>query len=329
MFAATGEKGTIYRITPDGKGEVFYKTKATNVVSLAFDAAGNLLAATESPGRVFRIDPKGKAFVLLDSPYREIRVAARREDGSIFAAAVAGSEPAGAAESGEATTTPQPQKSAPVPTVSTEITSISIVDIGAAADKPAPRVTPRVAKGAVYRIAPDGVWDVIWESEDDTPYDVAFDGQERVLVATGSKGKIFRVAGDPPQVTLVARAGGQQVTPFLRTSRGETWYATANPGKLFRFSSSRAETGWYESEVRDATTVSTWGTISWRAASPRARAWSCDPLGQQRQARRDLERLVGAVCRRRRASRSRARRRATCSGRRRWPARGPARCSRR
>ncbi len=268
LYVATGERGTIHRVAPDGKGEVFYRTKATNVVSLAFDAAGNLLATTEAPGRVFRIDPKGKGFVLLDSPYREIRSLRVREDGSIFAAAVAGSEPAGAAESGEATTTPQPQKSAPVPTVTTEVTSIAILDIGAAADKPAPRVTPRVAKGAVYRIASDGVWDVIWESEEDTPYDVAFEDRNAVLVATGSKGKVYRVAGDPPQVSLVARAGGQQVTRFLQTSRGETWYATSNPGKVFRFSSSRAETGWFESEVRDATTVSSWGTISWRAAVP-------------------------------------------------------------
>ena len=32
VFAATGEKGNIYRITPDGKGSLFYKTNTTNVV---------------------------------------------------------------------------------------------------------------------------------------------------------------------------------------------------------------------------------------------------------------------------------------------------------
>ena len=268
VYAATGERGVIYRIAPDGKGEVFYRTKSTNVVSLAFDDAGNLLAATEAPGRVFRIDPKGKGFVLLDSPYREVRSLRVREDGSIFAAAVAGSEASGAEGAEAVITPPQPAKPAPVPTVTTEVTSITILDVGAAADKPAPRVTPRVAKGAVYRIAPDGVWDVIWESQEDTPYDVAFEDKNAVLVATGSKGKVYRVSGDPPQVSLVARAGGQQVTRFLPTVRGETWYATSNPGKVFRFSSARAELGWFESEVRDATTVSSWGTISWRASIP-------------------------------------------------------------
>ena len=54
------------------QGQRFYKTSATNVVSLAVTKSGELIAGTESPGRVFRIDATGKAFVLLDSPYREI-----------------------------------------------------------------------------------------------------------------------------------------------------------------------------------------------------------------------------------------------------------------
>jgi len=41
--------------------------------------------------------------------------------------------------------------------------------------------------------------------------------------------------------------------------------ATANPGKLFRLSAARAARGTYESDVRDASTVASWGTISWRA----------------------------------------------------------------
>ena len=56
VFAATGDKGVIYKITPDGKGTRFYKTNAGNVVSLAFSPTGDLIAGTESPGRVFRID---------------------------------------------------------------------------------------------------------------------------------------------------------------------------------------------------------------------------------------------------------------------------------
>ena len=50
VFAATGDKGIIYKITPDGKGTPFYATKATHAMTLAFDRDGQLLAGTESPG---------------------------------------------------------------------------------------------------------------------------------------------------------------------------------------------------------------------------------------------------------------------------------------
>ena len=40
VFAATGDKGIIYRITPDGQGTRFYRTNAGNVVTLAFTTVG-------------------------------------------------------------------------------------------------------------------------------------------------------------------------------------------------------------------------------------------------------------------------------------------------
>jgi hypothetical protein len=58
------------------------------------------------------------------------------------------------------------------------------------------------------------------------------------------------------------------VTAFHRDSAGRLYYATANPGKLFRLSSERAPRGTYESETRDAQMVSTWGTISWHGTAP-------------------------------------------------------------
>ena len=269
VFAGTGEKGVIYKIAPDGKGAVFYRTRAGAVLSLSFDRSGNLLAATESPGRVFRIDPAGKGFVLLDSPYREIHQLRLDEQGVIYATAVNGSKDGTEAPATELSV-PEPSKTAaPVPTVTTEITSISVLDIGSTmGEKPATPRALRAAKGAVYRITPDGVWDTVWESQEDTPYDLALDGKGGVIIGTGTKGKIFHVAGDPPRITLVGRADAQQVTRFLPTAGAEMYYATSNPGKLFRLSARRAARGTIDSEVRDATTVSSWGTISWRATTP-------------------------------------------------------------
>jgi len=126
----------------------------------------------------------------------------------------------------------------------------------------------RSPKGAVYRIAPDGVWDQLWESRDDSPYDLTFDQSGALIVGTGNKGKVYRLEGDPLRPTLLARAPAQQVTAFHKDAGGRLYYATANPGKVFRLSSERAPRGTYESDPRDAQMVSTWGAISWRGTMP-------------------------------------------------------------
>ena len=266
VFAATGDKGVIYRITPDGKGVPFYRTNTTNVVSLAFSPAGDLLAGTESPGRVFRIDSSGKAFVLLDSPFREIHALRIAGDGTIYAAAVNGAG-ASAPPASEAPATDPPRT--PVPTVSAEITGVSAIESpigGTATAPPPPRSPRRSGRGAIYRIRPDGLWDLLWDSGEDSPFDLLVESDGSLLVGTGTEGKIFRVAGDPARATLVARAGARQVTALLRDASGRVFGATSNPGKLFALSAEPAKSGTYESEVRDAGTVASWGVIRWRAA---------------------------------------------------------------
>jgi len=145
---------------------------------------------------------------------------------------------------------------------------MTVVDVGTATSMGGTRDSSRgVGKGAVYRIQADGVWDIVWTSADDTPYDVTLDRDGAVLVATGSKGKIYRVAGEPSETTLLVRAPAQQVTSMVQDAGG-LLISTANPGKVFRLSATPAATGSYESDVRDAESVATWGTISWRGTVP-------------------------------------------------------------
>jgi hypothetical protein len=270
VFAATGDKGVIYKITPDGKGAPFYQTKATHAMSLAFDRQGRLLAGTESPGRIFQIEPSGKPFVLLDSSYSEIHQIRVDGDGTIYAAALRGRPPT--ASSSTQTTTPEPvTTSQPVATVTTEITAIAIVDSAGGTTteaSAAPRAASGPGAGAVYRITTEGASDVVWESREDTPYDIAFEPGGALLLATGNKGKIYRLSGDPMQPTLVTRANAEQVTTLLPERGGRILFATSNPGKVFRLSSDRAERGTYTSDVRDAQAVAAWGALKWQAQTP-------------------------------------------------------------
>ena len=269
VYAGTGDKGVIYKITPDGKGAPFYQTKATHAMSLAFDRQGRLLAGTESPGRVFQIDPSGKPFVLLDSSYSEIHQIRVAADGTIYAAAIRGRSPTAATErqsTSDATTTAQP-----VASVTTEITAIAIVDSSGGTtteSSSTPRPASGPGAGAIFRITPDGAADVVWESREDTPYDIAFEPTGALLLATGNKGKIYRLSGDPMQPTLVTRANAEQVTTLLPDRNGRLLFTTSNPGKIFRLSSDRAERGTYTSDVRDAQTVAAWGALKWQAQTP-------------------------------------------------------------
>jgi hypothetical protein len=265
VFAATGDKGVIYKITPDGNGTRFYKTNAGNVVSLAFTKSGDLIAGTESPGRVFRIDTSGKAFVLLDSPFREIHAVRLAQDDTIYAVAVNGTQ-GGDTRSSEPPAA-EPAR-APVPSVSTEITAVSVVEgpvVTSSQPAASSRTPRRGGRGAIYRIRPDGLWDAIWDSGDDAPYDLVIEPSGSLLVGTGTEGKIFRVSGDPARATLLARTTARQVTALLRESSGRIIGAASNPGKLFALSPTPARKGTYESDVRDAGTVASWGVIRWHA----------------------------------------------------------------
>jgi sugar lactone lactonase YvrE len=269
VYAATGDKGTIYKITPDGKGAVFYQAKATHAMTLAFDREGRLLAGTGSPGRVFRLDASGKPFVLFDSSYTEIHQLRVDSSGNIYATALSG-RPGGGGGGGDNTPAQAPPPGpVPVPTVTTEITAVAVADISVSA-VPAQASGGRTGPtaGAVFRLNPDGTTDLLWETRDDTPYDLVFEPGGTVLVGTGGRGKLFRLTGDPARATLIARADAQQVTTLTTDRNGQVLFATSNPGKLFRLSATRADRGTFTSEVRDAQTVATWGAIKWQGLAP-------------------------------------------------------------
>ena len=269
LYVATGDKGVVYRVTPDGKAAPFFSTKTTHAISLAIDPSGRLLVGTGSPGRVFRVEADGKGFLLLDTTHQEIKSLRVGPKGVIYVAAQTG-RPAQGGDAGPLPPAPETPPPAPVPQVSTEITAITVIDLPVTAQPaaaPAARPDSRNPTGAVYRILPDGLWDQLWESRDDAPYDVAFDAEGSLIVATGGNGKIFKLSGEPMRPTLLTSIAAQQAMMIHRTAN-RTLIATANPGQLLSLSSARAERGTYESEVKDARMVATWGTIAWRATVP-------------------------------------------------------------
>ncbi len=151
-------------------------------------------------------------------------------------------------------------------------------------------------KGAVFRIHADGGWDTVWTSAEDAPYDVRIDESGALLVATGNKGKIYRVSGEPAQATLLARAVGAAGDDDVARRRPRPAAGDGEPGKVFRLSARPATTGTYESEVRDAESLATWGAISWRGTAPAGtEVRALHAIGQHAVGRRHLEPLVRCV----------------------------------
>jgi hypothetical protein len=67
LFAATGDEGKVFKVTPDGKVSVVYTSEDSQVLCLAVGGDGAVYAGTGPRGRVVRIDPHGQAKVLCDT----------------------------------------------------------------------------------------------------------------------------------------------------------------------------------------------------------------------------------------------------------------------
>ena len=224
---------------------------------------------------MLRIDPEGKPFVLLDSPFQEIRALRFDDKGALYVGvrrtAVRPADRRRQPTTAAAIRPPAsgaPRQSRRFPSRPRSPRSRSSIPRAGGIDG-SPRRSARRRRAAVYRIDPDGVWDQLWESRDDSPYDLTFDrtGAPRSS-APAARARYIGSTAIPLRPTLLARASAQQVTAFYKDARGRLYYATANPGKVFRLSSERAARGTYESEPRDAQMIATWGTLSWRGTTP-------------------------------------------------------------
>ncbi|MFH4238294.1 hypothetical protein WAJ08_21505, partial [Acinetobacter baumannii] len=85
LAVGTGDQGKIYRVRgPGQKAEesLLADINETNVIALAVDSKGELIAGTDPGGLVLRIGSNGRVFALLDSPLREIHALALSPNGT-------------------------------------------------------------------------------------------------------------------------------------------------------------------------------------------------------------------------------------------------------
>src|ERR1019366_7466701 len=93
LYVATGDHGEIYKVSPNGKHLLFFKSDEVHIRVLALDSKGNLIAGSDGSGLVYRIAPNGEAFVLYSAPKKEITALAIDGAGNIYAAAAGEKRP--------------------------------------------------------------------------------------------------------------------------------------------------------------------------------------------------------------------------------------------
>ncbi len=263
LAVGTGDTGKLYRVRTAGakpEASLLISTNQTHVMSLAVNKQGDLIAGTDPSGLVLRISPDGKAFGLYDASLREIHALAAAPDGSVYALAL--SEAAGAGRTATQPASPPADAAAAIAAMAVATEEGAVVAQTQAAQPARSRSDLSNARSAVFHILPDGSTDPLWSSTSVTAFSVVSAPGGGVLIGTSDKGRIYSVTDDGRDTLLLQSSEGQ-ISSLI--ARGADVLATSsNQGKLFRLGRQAANEGSYESPVRDAKLVATWGRIWWR-----------------------------------------------------------------
>jgi len=252
LYIATGGPGAIYRIDPakkDDKPQLFFKSDEQHIRSLAWDAKGNLIAGSDGSGLVYRIrpdktGPEGKGYVLFEAPRREITSVAVAANGTIYAASV-----------GDKSHNPLP----PLPVQGAGTMTITIVQPGSAQAANASASVPEGSE--IYALVEGQAPRKLWAGKDEIVYALAVQS-DGLLVLTGNRGRIFKIAG-AGSYSDIAHLAAQQalslaVVPGSESTSG-VLIGTGNTGKLVFLG--RAEKHEYASDVLDAGALARFGRV--------------------------------------------------------------------
>src|SRR5256714_1644432 len=263
LAVGTGDNGKLYRVRAAGadpKTSLLVDTNQTHVMSLAVTARGDLIAGTDPGGVVLRVSADGKAFGLYDSSLREIHALAPAPDGSIYA--LAWGDAAATAKAGATATSTTDATAAAAAAIVTATDETVAAQLGQATTARS-RNDLANARSAVFHISPDGGTDTLWSSTSVTAFSLTAT-KGGVLIGTSDKGRIYSVTDDGRDTLLLQTTEGQVSSLIARGV--DVFAASSNQGKLIRFGSTPVKEGSYDSPVRDAKLVASWGKIWWRAS---------------------------------------------------------------
>jgi hypothetical protein len=279
VFAGTGAKGRIWKITSDARASLFYATRQDHVLAVALDTNGTLYAGTDKSGLVYRIDAHGKGFVLFQAAQAEVRALQLTADAVYAGTSSPTSKRRGGSSSGSSSGALSALAPELTNTPATTATNGKL-QAAAAAQKtsggeekdptrghtaPAP-AAPCSGENSVYRIGKDGSVREVFR-EKGLVLSLLGSG-DHFFVGTGMEGRLFEVHEGSRERNEVARLDHGQVLCLRRRGDRAAVIGTGDPGKLYLLEDQFVTRGTVISDVLDAKLASRWGALRWEADAP-------------------------------------------------------------
>jgi hypothetical protein len=217
VFLGTGHDGKIFRVTPDGRGAVFYDAAELDVTALALGRDGAIYAGTSPDGKVYRIDSSGHAEVYFDPADKYIWSLAVLGDGAVAV---------GTGDSGKLyrvrSAMAAPEASLLISTNQTHVISLAVTaqgDLIAGTDP----------GGLVLRISPDGKAFALFDAHlreihalapasDGSIYALALSDAASGKSQTSPAGVVQPSDGGQPATTVTITAIDESGTPIQQPS---------------------------------------------------------------------------------------------------------------
>ena len=282
ILLATGPHGQLWKISPRGRAALLLKTGEHNILALAVDPKGNVIASTDGLGLVIRVNPRtGAAFVLLSAGHAEISSLAVDSRGDIFAATASPNLARLAGGIFQPQTRPHGRPASVVPAIHMPIKpkpphgkpkgkaerfdvdggGLSAPALATLPALPGPPATAplnsRQIGNVVYQIRPDGRTHVLLHVPDMVLSMLYRHGV--LILGTGDHGRLIFYNPFTQTESLVARLKQADILSMALNRQGRLYLGTANQGQVYRLSRRMRPAGQYISRVLDARLPAHWG----------------------------------------------------------------------
>ncbi len=288
IFAGTAPEGFVYRIEPDGEGELIFDAEEPYVWDMVIGPDGMIYAGYGPGAVVYRIDPEtGEADRFFEIDDHHVVSLGFDDEGRLLLGTEGRGLVVRVAPDGKGRVlhdTPQGEVRAVLAgadgTVWAAASSAAESRESATADESADGTAPEdngldysfefhpsgPDEGILYRIDADGNAVRHWESGQGAIFDLALADDGRVLAATGDDAGLWSIELDGG-ATLLHRSDAEQLVSIAADpGAGGHLFATANPSRVFRVDRKPNDSGVYTSEVLDARRPARWGRIEWTGA---------------------------------------------------------------